>query len=78
MLYRRIEVLIESHLLSNSNYTVHSALNALAKNEDYHIKKAFVLSNAREITANDKIIYIPIYYIMFFQNAAGDSKNLQL
>lgn len=62
---------------SGKDYTVHSALNAFVQNEDYHIKKAFVLSNARKITTNGKITYIPIYFIMFFQNAAGGSKNLQ-
>ena len=62
---------------SGKDYTVHSALNTFVQNEDYHIKKAFVLSNTREITTNGKITYIPIYYIMFFQNATEDSKNLQ-
>lgn len=61
---------------SGKDYTVHSALNAFVQNEDYHIKKAFVLSNKREITTKGKINYIPIYYIMFFQNSAGDSKTL--
>lgn len=62
---------------SGKDYTVHSALNAFVQNEDYHIKKAFVLSNARKITTNGKITYIPIYFIMFFQNSVGNSKNLQ-
>lgn len=62
---------------SGKDYTVHSALNTFVQNEDYHIKKAFVLSNTREITTNGKITYIPIYYIMFFQNSTEDSKNLQ-
>ena len=56
---------------SGKDYTVHSALNTFVKNEDYHIKKAFVLSNAREITANGKITYLPIYFVMFFQNNGG-------
>lgn len=56
---------------SGKDYTVHSALNTFAKNEDYHIKKAFVLSNAREITTNGKITYLPIYFVMFFQNSGS-------
>ena len=56
---------------SGKDYTVHSALTSFVQNEDYHIKKAFVLSSTREITANSKITYIPIYYIMFFQNSMG-------
>ena len=41
------------------------ALSAFVKNEDYHVKKAYVLSNTREITTNGKITYIPIYDVMF-------------
>lgn len=51
---------------SGKDYTVHSALNHFVQNEDYHIKKAFVVSNERTVTQKGKIIYIPIYYIMFF------------
>lgn len=55
---------------SGKDYTVHSALNAFVQNEGYNIKKAFVVSNERTVTSKGKIIYIPIYYIMFF-----DAKN---
>lgn len=51
---------------SGKDYTVHSALNTFVKNDDYHVKKAFVLSNTREITTNGKITYLPIYDSMFF------------
>lgn len=50
---------------SGKDYTVHSALNALIKDEDYPIEKAFVVSNERSISRKGKIIYIPVYYIMF-------------
>lgn len=58
---------------SGKDYTVHSALNTFVKNDDYHVKKAYVLSNAREITTNGKITYLPIYDMMFF--GAGESSN---
>lgn len=61
---------------SGKDYTVHSALNAFVQNEDYHIKKAFVVSNERNVKQNGKITYIPIYYIMFF-NTDSNNKNLQ-
>ena len=61
---------------SGKDYTVHSALNALVQNEDYHIQKAFVVSNERTVSKKGKIHYIPIYYVMFFQNLP-DVKNLQ-
>jgi predicted AAA+ superfamily ATPase len=54
---------------SGKDYTVHSALNNFVKNEDYHVKKAFVMSNAREITTNGKIMYLPIYDVMFLGGA---------
>lgn len=50
---------------SGKDYTVYSALNTFVKNEDYHITKAYVLSNTREIKTKGKIIYIPIYFVMF-------------
>ena len=50
---------------SGKDYTIHSALNNFVKNEDYKIKKAFVMSNERIVKQNEKIIYIPIYYVMF-------------
>ena len=37
------------------------------------MKKAFVLSNTREITTNGKITYLPIYDVMFF--GAGDTDH---
>lgn len=52
---------------SGKDYSVHSALNAFVKNEQYPIKQAFVLSNTREITSKGKITYLPIYFILFFQ-----------
>ena len=61
---------------SGKDYTVHSALNTFVENEDYHIKKAFVVSNERTVTQKGKIIYIPIYYIMFFEKNSG-SENLE-
>lgn len=61
---------------SGKDYTVHSALNNFVNKEDYHIKKAFVVSNEREIKAKGKIIYIPIYYIMFFQNGTSGLNNM--
>lgn len=61
---------------SGKDYTVHSALNTFVQNEDYHIKKAFVVSNERKVTTQGKVTYLPIYDIMFFQNAPADEKDL--
>lgn len=51
---------------SGKDYTIYSALTKLTTNEDYHVKKAFVVSNERTVTTKGKITYLPIYYIMFF------------
>jgi hypothetical protein len=58
---------------SGKDYRVHSALSTLVQNEDYHIQKAFVVSNERTVTVKGKIIYIPIYDIMFFRR---NSENI--
>lgn len=63
---------------SGKDYTIHSALNNLVSNEDYHIRKAFVVSNERTVKSRGKVIYIPIYYIMFFQNSSDTSQKMSL
>ncbi len=51
---------------SGRDFTVHSALNTFVSNPDYHVKKAFVLSNERTVTQTGNIVYLPIYDVMFF------------
>ena len=46
---------------SGKDYTIHSALNNFVKNEDYHIKKAFVVSNERTIKTDGKIILCDVF-----------------
>ena len=52
---------------SGKDYTIHSALNNFMNTPDYHIQKAVVLSNEREISVKNGIIYLPVYYCMFYQ-----------
>lgn len=61
---------------SGKDYTVHSALNSFVSNEEYHIQKAYVLSNERQIITNGKITYLPIYYVMFFENKPSNGEIL--
>jgi len=63
---------------SGKDYTKHSALNTFVQNDDYGVKKAYVLSNERTVAQNGKVIYVPIYYIMFFQSAAGSQTTMQI
>ena len=65
--YNNLSVL-PLEIKSGKDYTIHSAINKFIKNKDYNVKKGFVLSNERKIFEEDNIIYIPIYFIMFFQN----------
>lgn len=53
---------------SGKDYSIHSALNNLVSNDAYNIQKAYVLSNERLVKQKGKIIYLPIYYVMFIGN----------
>ena len=57
---------------SGKDYTVHSALNLFVSNDEYSIKQGIVLSNERDVFADGKIIYMPIYYVMFLQQKKVD------
>lgn len=50
---------------SGRDYSVHSALTKLTANPGYPVRKAYVLSNRREIAVKGKIVYVPIYDVMF-------------
>lgn len=56
---------------SGKDYTVHSALDKFLSNDEYNIKKAYVLSNEQRVYTEKGITYIPIYYVMFFQNTSN-------
>ncbi len=52
---------------SGKDYTVHSALDKFLSTPEYHIKEAIVLSNEQQVFVDKGIVYLPIYYVMFFQ-----------
>ena len=56
---------------SGKDYTIHSALDKFLSNSEYNIKRAFVLSNEQRVYTENGITYLPIYYIMFFQNISN-------
>ncbi len=60
---------------SGKDYKVHSALDSFVSTPDYHIKKAFVLSNEQSVHEENGITYLPIYYVMFLKedNSPGGS-----
>ena len=61
---------------SGRDYSIHSALNNLISTDEYNVKSAFVLSNEREVKRKDKILYLPIYYIMFINNLEGETSDI--
>lgn len=64
MLYRKIEYTIEQHSKSGSNKIL-LVDGARQIGKTYIIR--YVVSNERTISQKGKIIYLPIYYLMFFQ-----------
>ena len=56
---------------SGKDYTVHSALDKFLSNKEYNIKRAYVLSNEQRVYTDNGITYMPIYYVMFFQNGSN-------
>lgn len=62
---------------SGKDYTVHSALSSFVSNEDYNINKAIVFSNERTIYSKGKIVYMPIYFVMFIQNLPSGSMIIE-
>lgn len=61
---------------SGKDYTVHSALDKFMSIEEYNIRNAYVLSNEREVSVRNGITYMPIYYVMFFENAPDTAELL--
>lgn len=47
--------------------------NYTKKNEDYHIKNAILFSNDSKVQRVGKLIYMPIYYVMFLQPSTPDN-----
>ena len=63
MLYRKVERTIEQNLKSGSNKIL-LVDGARQIGKTYIIR--YVVSNERTISQKGKIIYLPIYYLMFF------------
>ena len=71
-----VDYLVDSHLTmsahpievkSGKDYTAHSALNNLLKNPEYNVLAATVISNERKVYQDDKVTYMPVYFVMFME-----------
>lgn len=51
----------------------HASLDRFMSVPDYHIEKAIVLSNGREVTQTGSIVYMPVYYVMFLKPSSPES-----
>ena len=60
---------------SGKDYRVHSALNKMVTAPEYKIDEAVVLSNEREITQKKKVLYMPVYFVMFMK--AREAKEMR-
>ena len=61
---------------SGRDFMVHSSLNTFTTNEDYGVKKAYVLSNSGTVLKKGIITYIPIYWTMFIQKQSFSDEEL--
>ncbi len=50
---------------SGKDYSTHRALNNFVKHDEYGIKRAYVLSNKREVRVEGKMVYMPVYNVMW-------------
>ena len=73
--YNQLSVL-PIEVKSGKNYTIHSALNNLLSVPEYHVLSGVVLSNEREVKTNGKVIYMPIYYVMFMDTNEQQKENI--
>jgi len=58
---------------SGKDSAKHSSLNKFLATPDYHIQNAYVLDNKREKRQDGKIIYLPVYYVMFLKPSRPDA-----
>lgn len=69
--YQALQVL-PVEVKSGKDFRRHKALNKFLSVSEYNIGRAIVFSNNREVINDEKIIYMPIYYVMFLQRDGID------
>lgn len=61
---------------SGKDYKRHSALSRFVDTPDYHISRGYVLSNAPRREIKDRIVYLPIYHVMWFSFSGADAEEI--
>ncbi len=72
--YENLKVL-PIEVKSGRDYKIYNATNHLLKNSDCLISQSIVFYNEREIKIVDKLIYYPIYFVMFFKTNTDYGKD---
>ena len=62
---------------SGKDYTEHSALNNLLKVPEYNVLAATVISNERKVYQEGKVTYMPVYFVMFFDERSGKAERME-
>ena len=53
---------------SGKDYKRHVAISRFVSNQEYGIKRGYVLSNSGVVETDGRITYIPVYFSLFFDN----------
>ena len=69
---------IPLEIKSGKDYTIHASLDRFLTNADYKVNRAYVFSNDGEIRREGKIIYCPIYMIMFLKPEENSTDRLPM
>lgn len=62
---RFIQSVVPIEVKPGKGYRVHTAIYNFVNTPDYGIKRAFVVSNNREVALDGMIAHIPIYFTPF-------------
>ena len=68
MLYRKITSYIEDYLKSDNDKILILEYNVLA---------ATVISNERKVYQEGKVTYMPVYFVMFFDERSGRAERME-
>lgn len=61
---------------SGKDYTKHLSLDVFVNHPEYPVRRAIVLSNGRDVRQEGKILYLPIYFVMFMTPSSAPDRLL--
>lgn len=57
---------------SGKDYKVHSAIDTFLATPDYHVRQGIVFSNEQQVSAENGVVYMPVYYSMFLKRETSE------